>query len=246
MKQHRALLSVLSVCVLLAAIGSASQAAVGLVRWSAVGSDPTATITYRLNLSASSGTIEIRNASTNAVVKTISLSGSQLTAGTHSAAWDGTNSSGASAASGSYYARVNVSKASVAAPGVAHRIRDHTGQAPLAHRYYGVDADNNPAHNNQANPAASSFGNIYLANSTSKKIEVWLPGGGPPDAPGDYANPVFGSAAEGPGWASGLTGGSAPLGLGVSQSGRVFSTDRSINRHANWNWAGSDRKGTPT
>ncbi len=244
MKQHRALLSVLSVCVLLLAIGSASQAAVGLVRWSAVGSDPTATITYRLNLTASSGTIEIRDAGTNAVVKTISLAGSQLMAGTHSVAWDGTNGSGASAPSGSYYARVNVSKASVAAPGIAHRIRDHTGQAPLAHRYYGVDADNNPAHNNQANPAASSFGNIYLANSTSKKIEVWLPGGGPPDAPGDYANPVFGSAAEGPGWASAFTGGSAPLGLGVSQSGRVFSTDRSANRHANWNWDGSDRKGT--
>ncbi len=244
MKQHRAQLSVLAVCVLLVAIGSASQAAVGLVRWSAAGSDPTATISYRLNLPASSGSIEIRDAGTNAVVKTISLSGPQLTAGSHSVVWDGTNTSGASAPSGSYYARINVSKASVAAPGIAHRIRDHTGQAPLTHRYYGVDADNNPAHNNQANPAASSFGNIYLANQTNRKIEVWLPGGGPPDAPGDYASPVFGSAAEGPGWVSGLTGGSSPLGLGVSQSGRVFSTDRSANRHANWNWDGSDRRGS--
>lgn len=244
MIKHRSLLSALAVCVLLVAIGTAAQSAIGIVRWSAVGTDPTATISYRLNLQATSGSIEIRDASTNAVVKTITLSGAQLAAGSHSVAWDGTTSGGAAAPTGSYYARVIINKSAVSEPGIAHRIRDHTGQAPLTHRYYGVDADNNPANNNQANPAASTFGNIYLANQISKNIEVWLPGGGPADAPTDYANCVYGDPTQTPGWASGFTGGSSPIGLGVSQNGRVFSTDRSLNRHANLKADGSDRKGT--
>jgi len=225
------------------AVGPA-DAAIGIVRWSAVGSDPTATINYRLNLPANSGTIQIKKASDNSVVKTITLGAGELADGPHSVVWDGTTDGGGAAPTGSYYATITVNRAAVPSSpdyGRAFRIRDHSIQEPTAHRYFGVDADNNPANNNQVDPSKSTFGNIYLANTVSKNIEVWLPGN--PDA-ADYAACVIGNPDVLPGWGTGFTGGSSPWGLGVSRSGRVFSMDRSGNTaRANWNWDGSDRKG---
>ncbi len=216
-----------------------ADAAVGIVRWSAVGSDPTATISYRLNVTANSGTIQIVNVATSAVVRTITLAAADLTDGPHTVAWDGTTDAGASAPTGTYKARITVNKNAVALPGVARRIRDHSVQAPTSHRYMGIDADNNPANNNQTNPALSSFGNVYVANTVSKYIEVWTPGNA---AGADYAQCAFGDPEVLPGWGSGLTGGSSPWGLAVSWSGRPASSDRSQSRLSNYAWDGSDAK----
>lgn len=240
------LLAIAAVCAGLAGLlaPAPAEAAIGIVRWHAVGSDPTATIHYRLNLPATSGTIQIKRASDNSVIKTITLSASDLTDGPHSVLWDGTNDAGVSAPTGTYYATITVNRGPVPSSpdyGRAFRIRDHSVQNPTAHRYFGIDADNNPANNNQLNPALSTFGNIYLANTVSKNIEVWLPGN--PDS-ADYATCVIGDPEVLPGWTTAFAGGSAPFGVAVSRSGRVFSTDRSQIRHANWNWDGSDRRGT--
>ncbi|NLE58591.1 MAG: hypothetical protein GX616_09545, partial [Planctomycetes bacterium] len=206
---------------------------------SAVGSDPTATISYRLNVSANSGTIQIVNVATSAVVRTITLAAADLTDGPHTVVWDGTTDSGASAPTGTYKARITVNKNAVEFPGVARRIRDHSTQAPTSHRYLGIDADNNPANNNQTNPALSSFGNVYVANTVSKYIEVWTPG----NADGaDYAQCVFGDPDILPGWTSGLEGISSPWGLAVSWSGRPVTSDRSKSRLSNYAWDGSDAK----
>ena len=240
------LLAIAAVCAGLAGLlaPAPAEAAIGIVRWHAVGSDPTATIHYRLNLPATSGTIQIKRASDNSVIKTITLSASDLTDGPHSVLWDGTNDAGVSAPTGTYYATITVNRGPVPSSpdyGRAFRIRDHSVQSPTSHRYFGIDADNNPANNNQLNPALSTFGNIYLANTVSKNIEVWLPGN--PDS-ADYAACVIGDPDVLPGWTTAFGGGSSPFGVAVSRSGRVFSTDRSQIRHANWNWDGSDRRGT--
>jgi hypothetical protein len=240
------LLAIAALCAGLAGLLAPppAQAAIGIVRWYAVGSDPTATIHYRLNLPANSGTIQIKRASDNSVIKTITLSASELTDGPHSVLWDGTNDAGVSAPTGTYYATITVNRNPVPASpdyGRAIRIRDHSVQSPTSHRYFGIDSDNNPANNNQQNPALSTFGNIYLANTVSKNIEVWLPGN---PASADYATCVIGDPEILPGWTTAFAGGSSPFGVAVSRSGRVFSTDRSQIRHANWNWDGSDRRGT--
>jgi len=49
---------------------------------------------------ANSGTIQIKRASDNSVIKTITLSASELTDGPHSVLWDGTNDAGVSAPTG--------------------------------------------------------------------------------------------------------------------------------------------------
>lgn len=216
-----------------------ADAAVGIVRWSAVGTDPTATITYRLNVAANSGTVQIVNVATSAVVRTITLAAADLTDGTHSIFWDGTTDSGASAPTATYKARISVSKNAVALPGVQRRIRDHSVQAPTNHRYFGIDADNNPANNNQTNPALSTFGNVYVSNTVSKNIEVWMPGNA---AGADYAECVFGDPETLPGWTTSITASSWPWGLAVSRSGRVFSSDRTNSRLANFAWDGSNPK----
>lgn len=221
-------------------IGGKADASIGIVRWRAVGSDPTATINYRLNLGAVSGQIQIINANTQAVIKTIPLTGAQLTDGPHSVLWDGTNEQGISAPTGTYFARITVNRGPVASDpeyGQAFRIRDHTVQEPLTHRYYGIDTDKNPANNNQTDPSLSTFGNIYIANTVTKRVEVWVPGN--PDGT-DYAANLIGDVTVTPGWPTGLTGGSSPWGLAVSHSGRVFTSDRSQSRLSNYNWDGSD------
>ncbi len=243
------LLSLLAIAAVCAGVAgmlapAPAEAAIGIVRWSAVGSDPTATINYRLNLPATSGTIQIKRASDNSVIKTITLSASELTDGPHSVLWDGTTDAGVSAPTGTYYATITVNRGPVPAGpdyGRVFRIRDHSVQSPTSHRYFGIDSDNNPANNNQVNPSLSTFGNIYLANTVSKNIEVWLPGN--PDS-ADYATCVIGDPEVLPGWTTAFAGGSSPFGVAVSRSGRVFSTDRSQIRHANWNWDGTDRRGT--
>lgn len=236
-----ALLAVAAGCLVLGS-SQGAEAAIGIVRWHAVGSDPTATIHYRLNLPANSGTIQIKNASTQAVVRTMTLGAGELTDGPHQVSWDGTIDGGTSAPTGTYYATITVSRDPVPATpdyGRAFRIRDHSIQPPTAHRYFGIDADTNPANNNQQDPSASTFGNIYLSNTVSKNIEVWLPGN---PAGADYAQCVIGDPDVLPGWPTGLVGGSSPWGLAVSQAGRVFSSDRSQTRYASFNWDGSDAK----
>lgn len=216
-----------------------ADAAVGIVRWSAAGSDPTATITYRLNVTANSGTVQIVNVATSAVVRTITLAAADLTDGPHTVAWDGTTDAGASAPTGTYKARITVNKNAVALPGVQRRIRDHSVQEPKNHRYFGIDGDNNPANNNQTNPALSTFGNVYVSNTLSKNIEVWMPGN---PAGADYAECVFGDPETLPGWTTSITASSWPWGLGVSHSGRVFSSDRTNSRLANFAWDGTNPK----
>lgn len=240
------LLGLLALAVVVAGAGLVTtappaDAAIGIVRWWPTGSDPTQDIHYRLNFAATSGRVEIRSSASPAVVtKTITLQPADLTVGEHSVLWDGTANNNLSAPTGSYFARIVVSKAAVVAGdqyGAITRIRDHSVQEPTSGRYFGIDSDFNPANNNQDDPSKSTFGNIYLSNTATKRIEVWTPGiaNG-----GDYAACVIGDpATTTAGWNSGWTSSSSPWGLAVSRSGRVFSSNRSLGRLGNWAWDGS-------
>jgi hypothetical protein len=101
-------------------------------------------ISYVLNAAATSGSIDILNASSQ-VVRTLTLSGAALSKGVHVAPWDGNDASNAPAPGGLYRARVNVAGAAVPAGGqVLWGPIDIDPAASTPPSEYGLCVNNNP------------------------------------------------------------------------------------------------------
>ncbi|HEX2988807.1 MAG TPA: hypothetical protein VHS06_11625 [Chloroflexota bacterium] len=195
---------------------TACPAAIGVFRWYATPDGATAGISYYLNLAGDSGRIEIcpdQSGSPGSPIRTIALTPTDLSPGSHTVTWDGNEDDGSPAPAGSCLARIYVHAAPIPSPtnpnDPLQMPQNRKMLTTPSGNFYGVAADCSPESNHQLMPSSSSYGFIYAPNTLSKKMDVYYPDG-------VYKNS----------WSTALSGTKAPWGVSVDGEGRVYSASQ--------------------
>lgn len=155
-----------SLALLLAA--PSSRAAVSVTDVSVAGTGAPYDISYTLNTSAATAKLEIVNTS-SAAVRTVSLSGADLSKGPHVTQWDGKLDGGATAPAGDYTARITATGDAVAAGGAALWGPVAVSSNSNSLWYPGVAVNHNVN--------SPDFGHIYTADYANDTVRVWAADG---------------------------------------------------------------------
>lgn len=139
----------------------ASRAAISVTDVVVAGTGAPYDVSYTLNTGASAAKLEVVNAS-SAVVRTVNLSGADLSKGPHITKWDGKVDGGGTAPAGSYTARITASASAVPAGGQALWGPVAVSSNPTPVWYPGVAVNHNVD--------SPAFGHIYVTDYANNTV----------------------------------------------------------------------------